>query len=314
MSLVLVVIGLFGLVVGGEILVRGAVAIATRLGMSKALIGVTLIGFGTSMPEFVATFGAAAQGSPSIAFGNVMGSNISNILMILGIATLISPIVTRTHGLIRDSVFVSFASLATLHWIMNGGIPVNGGILLLAAFFFYMFLTIKADSKDEIDDSHMEVTAKPFPLPRSIIYAIGGIILLIFSADALIDGASDIARGFGISEAIIGITIVGIGTSLPEGAAAIISSLKGENDLAFANIIGSNIFNGLGILGVTAIFHPLVFEVGGFSILDGGVLVAATAAMFLFALIHKKISRIEGGLFLVAYFSYLIWLVLRAIG
>ncbi len=313
MSILLVLIGLALLVFGGDILVKGAVALATRLGMSKALIGVTLIGFGTSMPEFVATFGAAAKGSPDIAFGNVLGSNISNILMILGAAALISPIITRMHGLARDAIFVGIASLAAAYWIYAGGIPPMGGVYLIAAFVIYMGLTIRADLKTTLDDSAMDDIAAPSSLPISLAMAIGGIIVLVLGAEALIRGASDIARGLGVSEAIIGITIVGIGTSLPEAVAAIIASLKGENDLAFANIIGSNIFNGLGILGITAVFHPMQFGSGGFSILDGGVLVAATAAMFLFALTHKKVMRWEGAVLLAAYVGYLVWLVMRAI-
>lgn len=314
MSILFVLFGLTLLVIGGDILVKGAVALATRLGMSKALIGVTLIGFGTSMPEFVATFGAAAKGSPDIAFGNVLGSNISNILMILGAAALISPIVIRAHGLARDALFVGIASLAALYWIYAGGISVIGGVFLIAAFALYMTLTIRADFKTTRDDSAADDIVVPSSLPMSLFMAIGGIVILVIGAEALIRGASDIARGFGVSEAIIGITIVGIGTSLPEGVAAVIASLKGENDLAFANIIGSNIFNGLGILGITALFHPMQFDASGFSIWDGVVLCGGTAAMFIFAMTSKKIIRWEGALLLLAYLGYLGWLIARAVG
>lgn len=314
MSLALVILGLILLVAGGEVLVRGAVAIASRLGMSKALIGVTLIGFGTSMPEFVATFGAAAKGSPDIAFGNVLGSNISNILMILGAATLISPIATRMHGLARDAIFVSFGSLAALYWIYTGGIPQIGGFILIATFILYMVLTVRADIKEAIDDSEMDDIKAPTSLALSLLFAIGGIVLLVAGAESLIRGASSIAQGLGVSEAIIGITIVGIGTSLPEATASIIASLKKENALAFANIVGSNIFNGLGILGVTAAVYPLSFEVGGFSMVDGFVLCAATAAMFIMALTQKKMMRWEGGVLLLAYAAYLGWLIARAVG
>ena len=313
MSILFVLVGLTLLVIGGDILVKGAVAVATRLGMSKALIGVTLVGFGTSMPEFVATFGAAAKGSPDIAFGNVMGSNISNILMILGAAALISPMVTRMQGLARDAIFVGIASLAALYWIYAGGISVMGGGLLIAAFAIYMTLTIRADFKAVPDETAADDIVVPSSMPISLFMAIGGIVILVLGAEALIRGASDIARGFGVSEAIIGITIVGIGTSLPEGVAAVIASLKGENDLAFANIIGSNIFNGLGILGVTALFHPMQFNAGGFSIWDGVVLCGATAAMFIFAATQKKIMRWEGALLLLAYLGYLGWLIARAV-
>lgn len=314
MSILFVLIGLSLLVFGGDILVKGSVALATRLGMSKALIGVTLIGFGTSMPEFVATFGAAAKGAPDIAFGNVVGSNISNILMILGAATLISPIIIRMRGLTRDAIFVSFGSLAAAYWIYAGGISPLGGAVLIAAFVIYMTLTIRADLKAELEVSVVDDILKPLSVPMSLLFAIGGIVLLVLGAEALIRGASNIARGFGVSEAIIGITIVGIGTSLPEATAAIISSLRGENDLAFANIVGSNVFNGLAILGVTALVHPMSFSVGGFSILDGVILCAATAAMFILALTHKELKRWEGALLVLAYVAYLVWLVLRAIG
>ena len=316
MSWLLIIAGLILLVAGGEFLIRGAVVLAQKLGMSKALIGVTLIGFGTSMPEFVATFGAASKGLPDIAFGNVIGSNTANILMILGACVIIYPISTRLHGLMRDAAFVSFGSLGCLLWIYLGGLPLWGGIGLLTAFMVYMFLTIRADIADEIDSDDMTLTTKAPPISLSLLYAIGGIAALVFGADLLIRGASEIARGFGISEALIGITIVGIGTSLPEATASIISSLKKENTLAFANIIGSNIFNGLAILGVTAIFHPLKFAQsgsGGFSVLDGVVLCAATAAMFIFAITHKKIMRWEGAVLLLSYLGYLIWLISRAL-
>ena len=315
MSWLFILVGLALLVGGGDILIRGAVALAQKLGMSKALIGVTLIGFGTSMPEFVATFGAAAKGLPDIAFGNVIGSNTANILMILGACTLIHPIATRMHGLARDAAFVSFGSLAALLWIYLGGLPQWGAIVLVAAFLIYMFFTFRADIADEIDDSAIEIVpVKTTPIWVSLIYAVGGIAALMFGAEFLIRGASDIARGFGISEALIGITIVGIGTSLPEATASIMSSLKKENTLAFANIVGSNIFNGLGILGVTALFHPLNFSTtGGFTLMDGIVLCLATAAMFIFATTHKKILRWEGALLLLAYAAYLVWLISRAV-
>jgi len=310
-NLALIVLGLVLLVAGGEAIVRGSVALATRLGWSKALIGVVLIGFGTSLPEFMATFGAAVKGEPDIAFGNVLGSNISNILMILGAATVICPIATRMHGLWRDALFVTGGSFAALAWILMGGLPRWGGMLLLLSFAAYMWLTIRADLTSDIDDTDMP-DSLPLSLPVALLLALGGIILLVGGAESLIRGASALARGWGISEALIGITIVGVGTSLPEAMASIIASVKRENELAFANIIGSNIFNGLGILGVTALAYPLRFTPGGFSLADGGVLVLATAFMFLFAVTHKQVRRWEGALLLLAYLAYLGVLIARA--
>ena len=312
MNLFLVVLGLALLVGGGEVLIRGAVGIAARLGMSKALIGVVLLGFGTSMPEFVATFGAAARGADDIAFGNVLGSNIANVLMILGACALIYPIATNMREIRRDSAFVLLSSVGCLLWIVLGGIPTVAALGLIAAFALYMLLAIRADMALPAD-APTELTLS---VGRGLLYAVIGIALLVAGAESLIRGASAIARGLGVSEALIGITIVGIGTSLPEATASILASFKRENELAFANIVGSNVFNGLAILGITGAVFPLSFETGaaGFTLGDGLVLLAATVLMFVFAVTHKRVARWEGAVMLAAYFGYLAWLVLRVAG
>lgn len=314
MDLILVIGGLALLVAGGEMLIRGSVGIAERFGLSRALIGVLLLGFGTSMPEFVATFGAASKGANDIAFGNVLGSNIANVLMILGISALILPIATQTNELRRDIGFVLASSIGCFAWIMLGGVPILGAAALVFAFFAYLILSIRADIALPAEPVSPTKILKPFPI--DMMFVVAGVALLIMGAEGLIRGASAIARGYGISEALIGITIVGIGTSLPEATASILASLKKENQLAFANIVGSNIFNGLAILGVTGLFYPLTFDVSaaGFSWIDGAVLIAATLAMFIFAATHKKVARWEGAVMLIAYIAYLIWLISRAMG
>lgn len=313
MNIILVLSGLALLVGGGEILIRGSVRLAERFGLSRALIGVLLLGFGTSMPEFVATFGAAAQGADDIAFGNVLGSNIANILMILGVSALILPIATQMKDLKRDSVFVMASSIACLLWIYLGGIPTLGAAALVLFFLAYLVISIREGRQEEED-----VISDGQPTPAvwlSSLLAIGGIVLLVFGADFLIRGASAIALGWGVSEALVGITVVGIGTSLPEATASIIASFKRENTLAFANIVGSNVFNGLAILGITGLVFPLQFDVSaaGFSLIDGIILIAATAAMFLFAVTHRKVVRWEGAVMLLAYILYLGWLISRAV-
>ena len=312
LSLLLVIGGLALLVGGGELLIRGSVGVAARMGLSKALIGVTLLGFGTSMPEFVATFGAAARGADDIAFGNVVGSNIANILMILGASALILPIATRMKEIRRDSLFVMASSLGVLAWILLGGIPRLAALGLVAVFALYMVLAIRDDAALPADADPVEA----LPLGRGLVFALIGIVLLVAGAESLIRGASTLARGFGVSEALIGITIVGIGTSLPEATASILASLKGENDLAFANIVGSNVFNGLAILGVTGAAFPLAFDVGaaGFTVGDGVVLLVATVLMFYFAVTHLRVARWEGAVMLAGYVAYLAWLVARVAG
>lgn len=294
-------------------LIRGSVGIAERFGLSRALIGVLLLGFGTSMPEFVATFGAAAKGANDIAFGNVLGSNIANVLMILGVSALILPIATQMTELRRDVGFVLASSVGCMVWIILGGIPILGAAALVLAFVVYLFLSIRADIRLPAEPVNPTKIYKPFPIDMMFVFA--GVTLLVMGAEGLIRGASAIARGYGISEALIGITIVGIGTSLPEATASILASLKRENQLAFANIVGSNIFNGLAILGITGIFFPLSFDTSaaGFSWIDGAVLLGATILMFVFAATHRKVMRWEGAVMLAAYLGYLVWLISRAL-
>lgn len=313
MDLLLIIGGLTLLVMGGEVLIRGSVGIAERFGLSRALIGVLLLGFGTSMPEFVATFGAAARGADDIAFGNVLGSNIANILMIIGVSALILPIATQMREVRRDANFVMASSLGCFVWIQMGAIPTVGAAALVAAFLAYLFLSIRADLALPAEADDPVAAGRPVWLDLTMVLV--GVALLVFGAEGLIRGASAIARGFGVSEALIGITIVGIGTSLPEATASIIASLKGENELAFANIVGSNIFNGLAILGVTGLVFPLSFDVSaaGFSALDGLVLLGATILMFLFAVTHRKVVQWEGALMLGGYVAYLGWLIARAV-
>lgn len=313
MNLILVIGGLVLLVAGGEMLIRGSVGIAERFGLSRALIGVLLLGFGTSMPEFVATFGAAAKGANDIAFGNVLGSNIANVLMILGVSALILPIATQMTELRRDVGFVLASSVGCMVWIILGGIPILGAAALVLAFVVYLFLSIRADIRLPAEPVNPTKIYKPFPIDMMFVFA--GVTLLVMGAEGLIRGASAIARGYGISEALIGITIVGIGTSLPEATASILASLKRENQLAFANIVGSNIFNGLAILGITGIFFPLSFDTSaaGFSWIDGAVLLGATILMFVFAATHRKVMRWEGAVMLAAYLGYLVWLISRAL-
>lgn len=271
------------------------------------------------MPEFVASFGAAAKAADDIAFGNVLGSNIANILMILGISALILPIATQLDTIRRDTIFVMISSLGCLAWIYLGGLSQGSALALFLIFLLYLYLSIRADLRSsstlEEDDALSGIIRQDRSIILSGIMVLGGILILIAGAEGLIRGASAIARGYGVSEALIGITIVGIGTSLPEASASILASLKRENTLAFANVIGSNIFNGLAILGLTGLVFPLSFDVSaaGFSLLDGIILVAATGLMFVFARTHKAFLRWEGAVLLALYVGYLSWLIARVI-
>ncbi|WP_416879186.1 calcium/sodium antiporter [Litorimonas sp.] len=309
LSIVFVLIGLGLLMGGGEFLVRGSVAIADRMGLSKALIGATFVGFGTSMPEFVASFGAAAAGEDAIALGNVVGSDTVNLLLILGACALIYPMAAPRGRLGLDFFFVMLASLICLLIIYLGGLPVWMAAILLAVFIVYMVQLFRSDK----GGFESEVSVVAHSMPIALILSVFGIGLLVAGAELLIKGASGIATFYNVPEAIIGITIVGVGTSAPELFASIMASFKKENAIAFGNIIGSNIFNVFAVLGITGLFFPLT-DLGGFSIWDGVILVVATIAMFAFAATRHRISRWEGGLMVAAYIAYLVWLVMQAMG
>lgn len=297
------------LVGGGECLIRGSVAMAIKARMSKAMIGATLVGFGTSMPEFVASFGAAARGEDGIALGNVIGSDTVNLLLILGACSLVYPVAAPRGRLRLDFAFVMAASLVCLLILYLGFLPrwLAGG--LLAVFVIYMAQLFRSDPGALESD----VAVPSLTLPKAAIFVAVGIGFLVLGAEFLIRGASNIASLLGVPEAIIGITIVGVGTSAPELSASLVASFRKENAIAFGNIIGSNIFNVFAVLGITGLAFP-IDQLSGFSLWDGYILCAATLAMFAFAATRTRISRFEGALLVMAYLGYLGWLVIRALG
>ncbi len=304
------------LVLGGEALVRGAVATATRLGLSPLFIGIVLVGFGTSSPELVTSLQAAFAGSPGIAVGNVVGSNIANILLILGIGALLRPIVCERKAFIRDGSVVALSALLLAAVVMVGHLDRWTGLALVAALLTYIVFTYVKESRSPDEaaavyeaEAALQTTAVPMPLPLALLFAIGGIGLTIYGAKLLVEGAIALATTFAISEAVIGLTVVAVGTSLPELVTAIIAAVKKHGDVALGNILGSNIYNTFGILGITAAVHPLdvPHEIIEFDI---WVMLAATVLMLWFAVSGWIVSRREGALllgFYVLYIGILAW-------
>lgn len=314
MVYLLLVIGLILLVAGGEGFVRGAVAIAEKLGMSPLLIGLTLVGFGTSLPELVTSVQAALEGAPGIAVGNVVGSNIANILLILGITALIFPIAVDKAVLRRDGSVLVVASLAALAIVMIGTLGRIAGVVLIAMLLAYVVFSYFADRRAQASQTvaaEIEATGGHQPIWLSIVFVIGGLALTVFGARLLVSSAIEIATALGVSETIIGLTVVAIGTSLPELVTSIIAALRRHTDLALGNIIGSNIFNVLFILGVTALIQPIPVppEIIGFDI---WVMLGATALLLGFAYTQREIVRWEGGVLVVLYGGYIGWLALGA--
>ena len=307
----LVVFGLLGLVVGGELLVRGAVSAAKSFGISPMVIGLTLVGFGTSTPELVTSLQAALSGSSGIAVGNVVGSNIGNVLLILGIAALIAPIAVDPNAFRRDGTVVMIATLLCLGAVLLGEIDRLIGAGFVIALAAYLGFTLWSEKQSvgtpasKVYENEAEAVLGPeTPLGVSLLIAITGLLITIFGARYLVSGAVSLAQAAGLSETVIGLTIVAIGTSMPELVTSIIAVRKGEGAVALGNVLGSNIFNILGVLGITVLVQPMVVP-SEIAILDIWVLCATTLVLIAFARSGWTISRREGGLFVLAYVVYL---------
>ncbi|WP_306005188.1 calcium/sodium antiporter [Aquicoccus porphyridii] len=303
--------GLVGLIVGGDLLVRGAVSVAQAMRISPMVIGLTLVGFGTSTPELVTSLQAAFSGSPGIAIGNVVGSNIGNILLILGLAALLRPVVVDPAALRRDGGVMLAATLLCTGVILWGTLGRAAGAVLIVSLASYLVFTILRERRQRTPAAAVyvaEADLLPTPAPTRLIWpvlvALAGLAITILGARFLVSGAVGLAEAAGISETVIGLTIVAIGTSTPELVTTLIAVRKGQGDVAFGNIIGSNIFNILGILGLTALIHPLDVpqQVIGFDI---WVMLAATLVMLLFATTGRRIDRREGAFLTAAYATYL---------
>ena len=301
MNLILVAFGLVALLAGGDLLVRGAVGVARRFGVSPLVIGLTLVGFGTSAPELVTSLSAALAGAPAIALGNVVGSNIANILLILGVAALIRPVAAQMAGLPREAAWVGGSALALAALAVSGQIPTWSCVCLIGFLGFYLWGAFRSSSVPSDD-----LSIPTDPLPKAATLLVIGLALTIGGAIALVDGATGIARAYGVPEAVIGLTLVAVGTSLPELATTVMAARRGQSDVALGNILGSGIFNILGILGTTALVVPLPVDA---SLLpDIGVMLASTALLIGLLFWTTCIRRKSGGMFLLLYAGYMAWL------
>ncbi|PFG19280.1 calcium/sodium antiporter [Serinibacter salmoneus] len=314
-----VVLGLALLVAGGEGLVRGASSVAVRLGMSPLVVGLTIVSVATSSPELAVAVGAVLGGQPELAVGNVVGSNIANILLILGISALVLPLVARRR-LVRIDVPVMVAlSVLLLVLALDGDISGWDGALLLAVFVAHMVWAVRTGrggsgagpSENGEDDG--DADSKPATMGRSALLIVVGVGLLVLGSQLLVRGASAIASAFGLSDLVIGLTVVAVGTSLPELAASIIAVRKGQRDLAVGNVVGSNIANIGLVLGL-----PSILSAGGIPVADAAIaldiplMVAVSLALLPIAFTGFVIQRWEGAIFLALYLSYMTYLVLWA--
>ncbi len=317
MDYLLIIGGIVLLFAGGEALVRGSVAISERLGISAMLIGVVVVGFGTSTPELLVSIKASLAGQPDIALGNVVGSNIANVLLIFGLSAVICPIICKAGAIRRDALAVVAASSLLFALTLTGSISTAEGVIMVGLLVTYLIYSYKSEMKDKktlpatAPDTVHEHEAQEFSnklgLGISLLMSIGGIAVLVFGADFLVEGASNIARQAGISEAVIGLTLVAVGTSLPELATAISASIKKNSDVIIGNVLGSNLFNILSILGITAVIKPVPLsgQIAGFDVpLNLGIALLTLLIIYFV----QRISRMTGAIFIVSYVMYIGWL------
>ena len=319
LAFVFFVLGLALLVAGAELLVRGGSRLALRLGLSPLLIGLTVVAFGTSSPEMAVSVQAGLAGQAEIAVGNIVGSNIFNVLFILGVSALITPLLVHRQ-LIRLDVLIMFGVSALL-WVMalDGRIGPFDGLLLTAGIVAYTVFAVRQGRQEspEVLAQYARELGDGGPwlkrLPVQIAFIVAGLALLVLGATWLVDSAVAIARALGVSGVVIGLTIVAAGTSLPELATSVVAALRGARDIAVGNIVGSNIFNILGIAGIASLVTPGGLEVAStLTRFDLPVMVAvALACLPIFATGHR-IARWEGGLFLGYYAAYVLYLILAA--
>jgi cation:H+ antiporter len=305
MQILMLAAGLALLMFGADYLVKGAISLANRFGMPPLLIGLTVVGFGTSMPELLVSLQAALAGAPAIAVGNVVGSNTANILLILGVAATISPIAARIPNLNRDLVMMLFAATVMLGLGLWGVVGFGPGMTMFLALALYLGWVTYTD-RQKPDAAAAELTLRIAGWKEAVFIA-GGLAGLFIGADLLIDAATAIAREFGISEAVIGLTIVAVGTSLPELATSVVAAFRRHAEMALGNVVGSNIFNILGILGITAMVTPVPVQASMASF-DIPVMLAVSLALAGLILITGRINRPAGVAMLAVYGTYVIWL------
>lgn len=302
--------GLVLLFIGGEVLLRGAVGLSLRFGLSPLLIGLTVVAFATSMPELVVTLNAGLQGATDVGVGNVVGSNIANILFILGVAALLCPIVKEPRRILRDIVAMVAATAVFLALAFMERMGFVQGVIMIALLLAYLWFSYRSETKGGDDEeTGLEAIEEAGAAPRSawvaLALVVGGIVGLAAGSELLVRGALQIARAAGVSETVIGLTLVAFGTSLPELATAIVAAFRGHTEVALGNVLGSNIFNILMILGSLFIITPVVVspEILNFDIwaLAGATLIAVPVM-----LVGKKIGRIEGAVFILLY-AVFIW-------
>ncbi len=311
MEYIILIVTLVGIVFGADLLVAGAVSVARRYKVSDFVIGAAIVGIGTSMPELVVSFFGALKGNADVAIGNVVGSNIFNVLGILGMTAICYPIAIDKKNMTFEIPFCIVVSVLVTLLALNffNGTPATisriDGLILILLFFGYMYYSFVRDKKNA-QQAPVEANEPILSLWKSILKVVGGLALLIVSCDFFVDSAVSIAKSWGVSDAIISLTLIACGTSLPELAASVVAAFKKNTQLALGNIVGSNIFNILLILGLSSQVMPLTSA--GITVVDYGVMIGAAIVPLLFGF-RGKIGRIGGALMVIAFAVYTWYLI-----
>lgn len=327
-NIVLLVLGVIIVLKGADWLTDGAVNIATRFGVSQMVIGLTIVAMGTSMPEFCVSMVSALKGTPDLAVGNVVGSNTFNTLLIVGCSAMVAPIMVKRSSVKRDIPFAVVASLLMLLFCLDGAIGRVDAAVLFAGFCLFMFVTLKyAKTTEEPAAAVATSGAATAAIPeassseasqasgtsmlKAVVMLVVGLLCLIAGSNMFVDNASFVASSLGVSDAVIGLTIVAGGTSMPELATSIVSAKKGNSDIAIGNVIGSNVFNILMIIGITGLVKPM--HIAGITTLDLIMMLASILLMWFFCRTTYKVKRWEGAVLTIVYLAYLTWLVMNAV-
>lgn len=308
MVIVWLIVGLALIVLGADSLVDGSSSVARRLKVSEFVIGLTIVGMGTSAPEMVVSWLGAIKGSSDIALGNVLGSNIFNTLLILGVTAIILPIgITRSNKRMDIPMNIFVSAMFIVFGLVDGVLSRIDGVIFLAVFAGYMWLSFRSQKQHPEDETEDD----GIPVWRAVVMILLGLGGLVVGGHLFVDNATELARAIGVSDKFIAITLLAGGTSLPELATCVVAAAKKKGALALGNIIGSNLFNLLLIVGGAALIHPLAF--GGLSIMDLGVLALSSVALFTSAYIGKKdkIDRLDGSMFVFIWIVYITYLVIN---
>lgn len=299
---------IFGIVVvlkSADWLTNGAVGLATKLGISQIVIGLTIVAIGTSMPEFFVSIVSAIKGTPDLAVGNIVGSNIFNVLLIVGVAATVAPIAIQRATVRRDIPIAIVASIMLTFMMFDDNISRIDALILFAAFIAFIWITLR-NSKNDANEKDAS-TEKVIPTWKSVLFIIFGIVGLVLGSNIFVDNASSLAHGWGISDAVIGLTIVAGGTSLPELATSAVAARKGDSGIAIGNVLGSNVFNILMILGLTGIISPM--HIQNITYIDMAVMVISMALFWLFSFTKLRVERWEGCVLIACFLGYITWLV-----